>query len=84
METSKTMERLVVNDRQYQVKGFGQELPDGSFQSVCQIVTMQGACAQTRHLTFQVFSLDQELAAEVALLCATDIVSKAHAPPKSR
>ena len=56
MEAIKKMECIVVDDRQYQVEGFGQDLRDGSFQSVCQIVTTQGDSAQTRRLTFQIFS----------------------------
>ncbi len=78
MEAIKKMECIVVDDRQYQVEGFGQDLRDGSFQSVCQIVTTQGDSAQTRRLTFLIFSRDQDLAAEVALLCGADIVSKEH------
>ncbi len=70
------VECVVVDHQHYEVEGFGQDMRDGSFQSVCQIVTMQGDSAQTRRLAFQIFSRDQSLAAEVALLCGADIVSK--------
>ena len=79
MEVIKKVECVVVNDQQYRVEGFGQQMQEGGFQSICDVVRPQGDAAKPRRLTFQIFSRDQDMAAEIALQCGTNILSKEHA-----
>jgi hypothetical protein len=76
METLKKTQFVVVDDQPYRVEGYGQEMEDGCFQSVCKIVTKQGEDTLTQRLAFQIFTKDRGLAAEVALLCGANTVSK--------
>ena len=75
MEAIKKTERVVIDDHQYQVEGSSQDLGDGSFQSICNIVTWTGDATRTRRLTFQIFTQDPDLAAEVGLLCGANTLS---------
>jgi hypothetical protein len=79
MEVIKKAQCVVIDDQPYRVEGYGKDMGDGSFQSVCNIVTSEGESTKTKRLAFQIFTKDQSLAAEVGLLCGTDIVSKEHA-----
>ncbi len=76
METIKWVECVVVNDRKYRLEGLGEDMRDGSFQSVCDIVTTQGDSPFTKRLTFQIWSGNQDFAAEVALRCGVGAVQK--------
>ena len=67
---------VIVNDREYHLGGYGQDLGNGSFQSTCNVVARQGDSMKTTVLTFQVFLSDQRLAAEVALLSGQDRISE--------
>jgi hypothetical protein len=79
MEANKKAQCVVINDQPYRVEGYGQDMGDGSFQSVCNIVTRQGDSTKTKRLAFQIFTRNQDLAAEVALLCGTNSVSTTRA-----
>lgn len=78
METGKWIECVVINNQQYRVEGFGEDMRDSTFQSACHIVTTRGVSTSTRRLAFQVFSPQQDLAAEVGLRCGVDKLSKEH------
>lgn len=78
METGKWIECVVINNQQFRVEGFGEDMRDSTFQSVCHIVTTRGVSTSTRRLAFQVFSPQQDLAAEVGLRCGVDKLSKEH------
>ena len=76
MDVIKKMKCVVVNDQEFQVEGYGRCSGDGFFQSVCKIVSSAGDATETNRLTFQIFSKDPDLAAEVALLCGANAVAK--------
>ena len=78
METGKWIECVVINNQQYRVEGFGEDMRDGSFRSVCHIVTTGADSTHTKRLAFQIFSPQQDLAAEVGLRCGVDKLSKKH------
>ncbi len=76
MEAIKKAQCVVIDGQPYRVEGYGKDMGDGSFQSVCNIVTSEGESTKTKRLAFQIFTKDQGLAAEVALLCGANTVSK--------
>ena len=78
MEAIKWFECVVINNQQYRVEGFGEDMRDGSFQSVCRIVTTGADSTHTKRLAFQIFSPQQDLAAEVGLRCGVVTLSKEH------
>ena len=76
MDVIRKVKCVVVNDQEFQVEGFGRRTGDGLFQSACKIVSIAGDVTETNRLTFQIFTKDPDLAAEVALLCGADAVAK--------